>query len=595
MLGQVRRLLSLFPVRARRQMVGLIALMIIAAVLEVLGVAAIPAFVSAVIDPERLRASAAAPLLDTLNIETQADIVIFGGIALFLVFLAKNAFLIFNSWLQTAFVARRRIELSRRMAHAYLNAPYAFHLQRNSAEIIRNVNREVAVLANQTLTPLLELATRCFILVCVLGFLFAMEPLVTLLWVVALAGIGVVGALLVSGRLRSFGETEQYEGQVLLKQLQQASGGFKEMKVAGREPYFASRIANAVERMAETQRYRQLVTKAMSPVLEVVAIGGILLLAAWLVLTGHSTEELIVTLSLFVVGLVRLRETLAAVVMHLSNLRFSLVSVEPIHAHLGELEPAQSARSEMPAPPVRIEREVALDDVWVRYGPDHEPALKGIDVTIARGEAVAFVGSSGAGKSTLVDTMLALLEPERGRILVDGTDIRTIGLRRWQASVGYVPQAIYLLDDTIRRNVAFGVPDEDIDEGAVRRAIEMAQLEPFVARQARGLDTHVGERGARLSGGERQRVGIARALYRDPAVLIFDEATSALDNTTERGVIAAVDALKGTRTVIMIAHRLTTVRNCDRLYFLKNGRVEASGTYDELAAGNSDFRLMAAG
>jgi ATP-binding cassette subfamily C protein len=595
LLDQIRRLLSLFAARARRQMAGLVVLMIVAAVLEVAGVAAIPAFVGAVMDPGRLQDSSLAPAIERIGIETQTDIVIFGGLLLFAVFLVKNGFLIFNLHLQTKFVARRRIALSRRMAHAYLNAPYAFHLARNSAEIVRNINREVAVLANQTLTPLLELCTRLFILLCVLGFLFVVEPVVTLVFVTALAGLGVLGALFVSGRLRAFGETEQDQGRVLLQQLQEASGSFKEMKVAGREPYFARRIANAVERMADTQRYRQLVSKAMSPVLETVAVAGILLLAAWLVLGGRTTEELIVTLSLFVVGLVRLRETLAAIVTHLANLRFSLVSVEPIHAHLQMLEPEQRDVGAQAPRPVRIDREIALRDVWVRYGPDLEHALKGIDVTIRRGEAVAFVGSSGAGKSTLVDTVLALLEPEHGEVLVDGVDIRTIGLRNWQASVGYVPQSIHLLDDTLRRNVAFGVPDEEIDHAAVERAVAMAQLEPFVARQERGLDTRVGERGGRLSGGERQRVGIARALYRDPAVLVFDEATSALDNTTERAVIAAVDALKGTRTVIMIAHRLSTVRNCDRLHFLKDGRIHASGTYDELEHENADFRLMAAG
>lgn len=581
--------------RDKRQLWGLTVLMGIGAVLEVLGVAAIPAYVSAVIQPSQLENSeVAGSVIRALGLTSQTDVVIFGGIALFVVFLTKNGFLIWNYNVQSKFVAKRRVELSRRMANVYLHAPYIFHLQRNSAEIVRNVNREVAVLANQTLTPLLELCTRSFILVCVLGFLFFVEPVVTLFWVVFLAGLGSLGAMFISGRLRDYGALEQLEGQVLLKQLQQASGGFKDMKVAGREAYFAKRISDAVETIAYTLRYKQFIGKAMSPVLEVIAVAGILLLSIWLALTVDSTQDMIVTLSLFVVGLVRLRETLAAVITHLSNLRYSLVSVDPIYDHLTMLEPAQKNRPTGAAKPTGIEREFALKDVWYRYGPNLDYALKGVDVTIAKGAAVGFVGSSGAGKSTLVDTVLALLEPERGGVFVDGTDIRTLGLRNWQANVGYVPQAIYLLDDTIRRNIAFGVPDAEIDDVAVQRAASMAQLHTFLAKQSEGLDATVGERGVRLSGGERQRIGIARALYHDPEVLIFDEATSALDNTTERAVIAAVDALKGNRTVIMIAHRLTTVRNCDILHFLKDGRIVDSGTYDALEAANGDFRLMTA-
>ena len=245
--------------------------------------------------------------------------------------------------------------------------------------------------------------------------------------------------------------------------------------------------------------------------------------------------------------------------------------------------------------PQPIKTEIELRDVWYRYAKHKSFALKGVNVSIAKGSAVGFVGSTGAGKSTLVDTILALLEPETGGVFVDGTDIRKSGVKAWQASIGYVPQSIYLLDDTIRRNIAFGIPDEEVDELALMRAVTIAQLQRLVENQPEHLDTRVGERGGRLSGGERQRIGIARALYHDPKVLIFDEATSSLDNTTERAIIAAVERLKGERTVIMIAHRLTTVRNCDMLHFLKEGRIEASGSYDQLKADHDEFRLMTTG
>lgn len=278
---------------------------------------------------------------------------------------------------------------------------------------------------------------------------------------------------------------------------------------------------------------------------------------------------------------------------HFSHLRHSLVSVEPLHHDLQALAGQASATPRGAKTIVPRER-IALKNVTFTYNGLADPALRAIEVDIPVGSAVAFVGSTGAGKSTLVDVLLGLLEPEQGAVMVDDTDIRAIGaIGRWQSAIGYVPQSIYLLDDTIRRNIALGVEDEAIDEPALREAIRVAQLESFIARQPQGLDTPVGERGVRLSGGERQRIGIARALYHDPSIIVFDEATSALDNTTERAVIEAVEQLRGRRTIIMIAHRLTTVKDCDRLYYLKQGAIEAEGDFEMLTNSHDEFRRMA--
>jgi ATP-binding cassette subfamily C protein len=595
MTAQFRKLLWLLNAREKRNGAILMVMMLIGAFLEVLGVAAVPAFVSAVVQPERLRQLPfAAEFIDRLGLDSTADFVVWGSIMLAAIFAAKTAFLIANFHFQMRYVANRQISLARRLTSAYLHAPYTFHLQRNTAEIVRNVNREVTIIANQIIASVLELATRSVILLAVLAFLFVVEPWVTLYWIAFFGVVGGIGAWSLSNKLKRYGQLEQEEGRRFLQAVSQAFGGIKEVKVLQREGYFAGQVDRAVRSIARVHRFRQFATKVIGPVVEFVAVAGLLVLVAWLVLAGTPTGAILVTMSLFVIGLVRLREALTTGMSHLASLRYHLVSIDPVHADLQAFERQAGAvrRSAPPPAPKGFAREVELRHVWYRYDHAGDHALKDISVTIPRGAAVGFVGSTGAGKSTLVDTILALLEPERGGVFVDGRDIREGGVAAWQRNIGYVPQAIYLLDDSIRSNIAMGIPEHEIDDVALRRAIAAAQLERLIESQPQGLDTRVGERGVRLSGGERQRIGIARALYHDPEILVFDEATSSLDNSTERAVISALEALKGERTIIMIAHRLSTVQNCDTLHFLKHGRIEASGSFAELQRRHPDFRVM---
>ena len=595
MTAQLRKLVWLLDARERRNALLLLGLMIVGALLEVVGVAAVPAFVGALMDPEGLHTIPGAPaVIDFLGLETTLDYIVWGGLTLAVLFAAKNGILVLNYYAQARYVAGRQRSLGRRLTEAYLRAPYTLHLQRNTAELMRNVNREVSIVANQLIAAALELCTRLLILVAVLVFLFVVEPWATLYWIAFFGLLGAVGVAAVSGRLKRWGQQEQRAGRWLVQALHQGFGGIKEAKVANRTGHFADGIAGAIHDISSLNRNKQFAIKSVAPVIEFAAVAGLLALAAGLVLEGRSTESLVITLSLFVVGLVRLREALTALMAHVASLRYNLVSVDPVYEDLKALEQRESAKpgARDATPDHSRFGRVELRDVWYSYQGGQDFALKGINVTIDSGSVVGFVGSTGAGKSTLVDVVLALLEPQRGGVFVDGVDIRESGVAAWQRNVGYVPQSIYLLDDSIRRNVAFGIADEDIDELALQRAISAAQLEAFVTRQPQGLETRVGERGIRLSGGERQRIGIARALYHDPGMLVFDEATSSLDSNTERAVIAAVDALRGERTIVMIAHRLSTVRDCDMLHFLKNGAIEASDSYSGLEARHHEFRRM---
>ncbi len=595
-LSPLRGLLVLLSPRDRLNALILFAMMLVGALLEIAGLAAVPAFVSAVVDREAMTGlPLVGPLLGSLTADLESgELVLWGACVLLAIFAIKNGFLAFNYWAQVRYVNHRRIAISGRLMRAYMNAPYTFFLSRNRSELLRNVDAEVVTVCANVISTILELCTRLVILIAVLGFLLAVEPVITLAWIAFLGLIAVFAVRGVSGRLRRYGLIQQQQRAVFTQNLMQAFGGIKEIRTLGREDFFTGKVMDAVTRLGKVSAFRLFVLKIIPPASEMVAMTGLLALACGLVLQGRSTESILVTLSLFVVGLVRLREASSAAMNQFADLRYSLVSIEPIARDLQRLGDAPPPAPAQPGTALRPQSSIGIEDVWHRYEGASDHALKGIDIAIPVGSAVGLVGTTGAGKSTVVDVLLGLLSPERGGLVVDGQRLDTSALRDWRRQVGYVPQAIYLLDDTIRRNIALGIPDAEVDEAALATAIRLAQLGRFIDRQPAGLDTLVGESGVRISGGERQRIGIARALYHDPAILILDEATSALDNTTERAVIEAVEGMKGQRTVVMIAHRLSTVQGCEVLYYLKDGRVEARGDYESLKRGHSAFREMAA-
>ncbi len=592
---QIIKLWRLLSPRDRRNAGILLLLMVAAAILEVVGVAAIPAFVGAVVQPERAHAIGwVGDLLTRLGLDTTEKLMLWGALALAALFAIKTAFLVFNFHLQVRFTLNRRIELARRMLRAYLVAPYPFHLTRNRAELLRNVDQETNAISAQVIGVALQLLTKLFILVAVLGFLLVMEPLITVFWLMLFGSLAAFVVINVGARLRRHGRREQVERGLVMKAIYQALGGIKETRVLGRERFFLDRVDESMHRLAAVSGFRQTVQRSIPPVTEFAAIIGLLLLTVALLALNRPSETIVVTLSLFVVALVRLRETMSAAMGHVANLRFNLVSVDPVYDDLAALENApRRPFGSLDAPRTRMKEGIALRDVRYRYETASGAALRNVNIAIPAGAAVGFVGSTGAGKSTLIDIILGLLEPQSGAVLVDGVDIRQSGVGEWQRAIGYVPQSIYLMDDTLRCNVALGVQPDKIDDASLWRALRAAQLEPLLNRLPDGLNTIIGEQGVRLSGGERQRIGIARALYHDPDVLVLDEATSALDNATERAIVQAVEALKGQRTVITVAHRLSTVRNCDKLYFMKEGRVEAEGSYQELQAMHADFAAMA--
>lgn len=570
----VRTVWALLTEAERRQAVGIFGLTFIGMMLETLGVSLVIPVLTLLAQPDFEQAyPVLQPVLHALGDPTQQALVLYGMVMLVVVYVIKTTFLTFLAWRQMRFAFGVQAQISQRLFGVYLRQPYTFHLQRNSAQLIRNVMNEVNVFTFNGMLPGLMLLTESLVLLGLCILLLIVEP------VGAVAVLSVLGAAAwifyrsTRGLIARWGEARQYHEGCRIQHLQQGLGGAKDVKLLGRETEFLEQydIHNAGSaRVGQLQATMQQLPRLW---LEMLAVGGLAILVLSMLIQGRAPEAVLPTLGLFAVAAFRLMPSVTRLINAMQALRYGVPVVNILHQELGLVVPGTNATIERVSP---LGECLELRRVGYLYPQAPDPALSDVSLTVRRGESVGLIGTSGAGKSTLVDVLLGLLTPSSGAVYVDGKDIRE-GLRNWQDQIGYVPQSIFLTDDSLRRNVAFGVPSTQIDHEAVARAIKAAQLEEFVRGLPSGLDASMGERGVRLSGGERQRIGIARALYHDPNILVLDEATSSLDLATEESIMQAVRALQGKKTIIIVAHRLSTVAHCDRLYRLERGRVVEAG------------------
>lgn len=574
-LSTTRKIWGLLTSTERRSAVLLMGLMFIGMVLETLGVGlVIPAIALLTHSDYTSKYPALLSALEVLGNPSREMIVIGSMLGLVGVYLVKNVFLAFLAWRQTRFAFGVQAQLSQRLFTVYLRQPYTFHLQRNSAQLIRNVINEVSLCTNNGIRPGMMLFTESLVLLGLCSLLLVVEPLGALI-VVSVLGTAAWGFHhFTRSRIARWGEARQHHEGLRIQHLQQGLGGAKDVKLLGRETDFLDQYRLHNVQSALVGQLQSTLQQLPRLWLELLAVGGLAILVISMLVQDRALEAILPTLGLFAAAAFRIMPSVSRVLSAMQSLRYGLSGIDTLHTEL-QLATPKLAGTHSPVTLFRASLE--LSQVTYAYPGAAGPALKDISLAIQRGESVGFIGASGAGKSTLVDILLGLLTPDTGEVRVDGKDIQA-NLRNWQDQIGYVPQSIYLTDDTLRRNVAFGLPNEQIDDEAVRRAIRAAQLEEFVHSLPQGLDTLVGERGIRLSGGQRQRIGIARALYHDPVVLVLDEATSALDTAAERGVMHAVTALQGSKTIIIVAHRLSTVEKCNRLYRLKQGKLVEDGS-----------------
>jgi len=512
------------------------------------------------------------PLLDSLGNPTQVELIVIVMLGLVAIYLVKNVFLAFLAWRQTRFAFGVQAQLSQRLFAIYLRQPYTFHLQRNSAQLIRNVTGEVSMFTEAIISGL-NIGTEVLVLFGISCLLLAVEPLGALLAVLVLGGAAWIFHRGTRAPIARWGQTRQRHDGLRIQHLQQGLGGAKDVKLLGREGDFIDQYRIHNTQSARVGQYQAALQMLPRLWLELLAVVGLATLVIAMLAQGREMTAIVPTLGLFAAAAFRLMPSVNRILNGVQVSRYTLPVVDTLHneLRLSVVAPVEN-RSRQGGKVPEFQSDIGLTNVAFTYPAAVAPAIKDVSLRIRKGESVGFVGPSGSGKSTLVDVILGLLAPASGIVEVDGGDIQK-DLRAWQDQIGYVPQSIYLTDDTLRRNVAFGLPEAEIDDAAVERAIRAAQLDEFVAGLPEGPETLVGERGIRLSGGQRQRIGIARALYHDPAVLVLDEATSALDTATERGVMQAVTALQGSKTILIVAHRLSTVGGCHRLYRLEQGRI----------------------
>jgi ATP-binding cassette, subfamily B, bacterial PglK len=592
MIGLLRDVLGLLTPRERQRGLLVLFMAMTNAVLEAFTVISVFPFLAVLSRPQVINEYGWLQRLYVAGgFQTHAGFLTALGVAVFGIALVSTAVRMLTEYGTLRYTNMRRHSLSTRLFERYLAQRSAFFLQSNSSEMLTTVLSEVDQLVGVLINPLLALISSLLVTLLLVLVMAFIDWRVVATAVIVLGGGYSLFYMAVQKRLSVLGDKRRQAIHARFREANEAFGGIRDLKLLGLEHVFLRRFEKSSHATAVTQVNFEVLSQLPRNVIQLLAIGGVVLTSTYFVATRGSVGTALPLIGLFAAATYRLMPSLQQLYVSLTTIRFGgavLHAIQRKAKQLGEgaLKPPTADR--MP-----ITRNVELRHVTFSYENTTRSAARDLVVNIPVKSAVAFVGASGAGKSTAVDLILGLLEPGSGDLCVDGTPVTDETRRAWQNNVGYVPQHIYLTDDTIAQNIAFGV--DVIDREALERAATIAQIHDFIVRELpNGYETVVGERGARLSGGQRQRLGIARALYRNPDLLVFDEATSHLDNATEQAVVEAVASLAGQKTVVIVAHRLTTVRHCERIFVFANGSIVESGDYETLRRTSAEFRRIEA-
>lgn len=584
LLEMISQLKTILDSSQKKRCIWVFFWILIGSVFEMLGISILLPFLQSLISPEQMMENELlAPVVKLLHIETFIQMMVLTGTAVILLYIIKNLVLLYSTYVQNVLSTSINREMSTLMLGSYMNRTYSFFLDHNSADVLRGVNADVTGVYNIILN-VFKLLTEIMTCLAIAVMLFVSDWFMAL-GVVLLAGVCFFIVVLgFKSKMRDMGVKQRISNKACNKHAYQAVNGIKEITVMQRRENFVRLYDEAADVRRATNLIYNFVVACPNRIIEAVCVSGLVAVVCVRIIAGVDTGEFIPQLGVFAVAAFKILPSVSNASGCISSLVFYRPTLEEAYVNITSaraLEQEQQERTRRIGMTGSGEemsqqilergfcRKLSVRNMTWKYKRAKDYVLQDLSLEIEKGESVAFIGSSGAGKTTLADIILGLLRPEQGSVEMDGIDIFAIP-KAWAQIIGYVPQSVFLIDDTIRNNISFGLLPGQIDDEKVWKALEQAQLAEFVRELPQGLDTIVGERGVKFSGGQRQRVAIARALYNDPDILVLDEATSALDSETETAVMDAIDKLQGQKTLIIVAHRLTTIRNCDKIYEIGN-------------------------
>jgi ABC-type bacteriocin/lantibiotic exporter with double-glycine peptidase domain len=587
-MGSITSVYRLFTVAERAKLGTLVVLIAVSGILEVFGVGVLFPYVAILQDPGRIaQMNYVGTFYRWLAVGSDQLFIVAMSAGLLALFCFKALFTIFLANYQVKFVNHIQTQLGQRLLAHYLGSPYEFFLSANTATLIGNLTTSVAQLATGVLQSALMLMAELVSFLGLLTFLVWLSPIFSLIAFVFAAAMAVTFLGLIRTRVARYAKENDVRWKAMIRKVNEALNAVKEIKVLGRGQYFVDSYSRESRAFALAGRRYSVLSQVPRVALETSAVAMLVAFAVFTIASDRAAADFFPILAVFAAATVRIVPNVNRVIQAWNSISFYRPAIRIVAEGLADApEKAESVGD--PTASLALRRNLKLSVKSFSHAGNSHFQLRDIDLNIEHGEKIAIVGHSGSGKSTLMDLMLGLFPQFNGALVVDGRDCRGQETM-WQRTIGYVPQSVVMIDDSIKRNVAFGIEDAQIDADAVTRAISLAGLERVVRTQPAGLETVIGDRGIRLSGGERQRIGIARALYSDPALLILDEATSALDNQTERQIVDSILALSPAKTIVIIAHRLSSVKLCDRVYLMNNGRVIDVGSFEEIAARHPDF------
>lgn len=574
----VKKLNALLDRKQKIKIALLMVMILIGGLLETLGVSLLMPLGTALTDEQAFQSNEYVQMFcGRFGIQDTKTLIIILLFALIAVFVGKNIFLLFLYYVQAKFVNNNRCRVSKNLLSQYLHRPYEYYLYADSASILRTIYGDMDNVFN-LLLQCMNLAAEVVVSVCLAAVLFIVDAGMMCLMVAILGASTLLIAKIIKPRLKDAGENSRMEQSNLYKWVLQSVSGIKDVKVLHKENYFVDSYTDSAVRYAKYQIKNNVFANVPKLLIESVTLGGVLAYIAFRIITGTPITTMMTMLIAFAAAAMRLLPSVNRLNTYMANIAYYQPALDFIYDTVDmKLIREQALIDEYnrknPNPNiVTLKEKIELNHITYRYPNTDRDIFKDANMVIPVGKSVGVVGASGAGKTTIVDVLLGLLELQGGTITSDGTNIFD-NYAGWLSHVGYIPQTIYMLDDSIRNNIAFGVKEEDISDERIWEVLEEAQMKEFVKQLPEGLDTQIGERGVRISGGQRQRLGIARALYHNPELLIFDEATSALDNDTETAIMEAIDKLHGQKTMVIIAHRLRTIENCDMIFEVKEGKI----------------------